>query len=145
MVDCILIQVIHPEPTKTIHMQKTVFLTMLAIAVSWVSCKKDNVSKGCAQEDFIGVYSGTESCQGSDDKSTTYEIKKQGSDLVMIDGDGNNFDITTDDCKLTVPSVDLILVEFSGDGSLNGKELTVNLNLGALGFTTKCVFKGNKS
>ncbi|MCB0599838.1 MAG: hypothetical protein KDC28_01370 [Saprospiraceae bacterium] len=126
-------------------MQKIVFFALLAFAISWVSCKKDNVSKGCTQDDFIGVYSGTESCQNADDESTTYEIKKLGSDLVMTDGGGNNYNLTTDDCKFTIPSVNLILFELSGDGSLNGKELTVNVSLGALGFNTTCVFRGNKS
>lgn len=122
---------------------KHTFLFLLFTLLTLAACKKDNVGSGCSLDDFVGTYTGTEDCDGSEE-AATFTINKAGNSLTLTDNDGNNYELEVDDCSFEIPEVNLIIAEYSGDGFINGDNLTVNLKASALGFTSNCRFEGSK-
>ncbi len=97
-----------------------------------ISCGGDDDE--CAQENWVGMYSGTESCAG-DVVDATMDVTSSGEGVIMtITSNGTTVELVEaalDGCNSSI-SVD----SFSANGSLNGDEIVLNTSF----FGSACVY-----
>lgn len=125
-------------------MFKNLFFGLAVGTLLLSSCKKDDENNdSCIQTDFIGTYTGTNSCEGQDAESVTFTIIERGGDLYLSDSD-QEYAIQTNGCTLEIPSINLIFAEVSGTGKLEGNKLTVTQNISVFGISTSCKFEGTR-
>ena len=125
---------------KRMLLLSVLFLTLL-------SCGKDEEDGGggsCTNADLIGTYSGNAECDGDTPTAADVMIVDRSGKLFYIDSDGQEYAMTVDGCKFTIPKVDIIFASVSGSGTLNGKELSTSFVVDLIGIKSTCKFKGTK-
>ncbi len=110
-----------------------------------LSCKKDEDSGPCSKSDFVGTYTGIYTCDGEDPVSDVdYKVEERSGEYYIVDNDGESYKMSISGCSFTVPETNLILLTVSGDGELDGKEITFNSKLSILTIPLNCTFVGTK-
>lgn len=122
------------------------FITLALFCLVFVSsaCRKDGDNGPCMEDDFVGVYTGSYICNGAEANEVEVSIEKNNGRLEYNDGDGFVYPISVSGCKIKVPEFNILVAKLSGDGRLEGNELTVSVSYTSFGNKTSCNFEGSK-
>ena len=120
------------------------FLLFVLASSLYFSCGKDDASGSCTNSDFIGTYAGDSACDGDPSSAEEVTILEKSGKLYFVDSDGEEYPMTVNGCKFTIPVIDVIFASVSGSGTLNGKELSSSFTISAFGQSSACTFKGTK-
>ena len=122
------------------------FLAMSAVLTLSVGCNDDD-GPTCTQEEFLGTYNGTDECTSSGIPASTITITAgTSSNQLIINGGGTPSDqvATIDGCGFSWGETTLG-TGFTGNGSIDGNDLTYTVKSEALGTTVfQCTFTGSK-
>jgi len=85
---------------------------------------------------IVGTYSGNSECDAGADAPNgpiTYTVEFiSGNSYSATDQDGGELLFTADGCDITIPELEFeffgIMIATSGDGSLDGNQMNLNIN-----------------
>ena len=128
-------------------MKRVFFLLAMSAVLSFsVGCNDDD-GPSCAQEDFLGTYTGTDECTSAGIPASEIIITAgASSNQLVINGGGTPSDqvATIDGCSFSWGETTLG-TGFTGNGSIDGNMLTYTIKSEALGSTVfQCTFSGTK-
>lgn len=122
-------------------MKLNLFL-ILAVLFTLSSCGDDD----CVQADWLGTYTGTESCEG-ETTDATIVVTAQGTDMLSFsiesDGSTTSFDLPLDGCSTSsVEEEDEIRLELSA--SLDGNDLSIDSDFTVGSDSAACEYRVTK-
>ncbi len=96
----------------------------------------------CTSSDFIGSYLGTIFCSDNESEDISVLITEGNNDSIVMDIDGESYDIEVDGCNLIIPESSFeflgLVTTVSGEGELDGNILSITQNVTAFGITETC-------
>lgn len=121
---------------------------MLLLAFS--ACKKDDddVTTVCMQDDWVGTYSGTVDCDGTEE-AVTVTITASGTDNIIIKYESAS--TTTEYDPLPFNGCDLNVsgtvsgITVNADVTLNGDQLDMSETISIGGNTTTCTIAATRN
>lgn len=122
---------------------KKFFYSFLVLTLLF-SCKKEEESSSCAKSDFVGTYTGIYKCDTEESETLEYKIVERGGALFLVAGVDDEYELNATGCDFEIPETDVFFVTESGDGKLNGKEITINFKVSIIGIPLNCTYVGKK-
>lgn len=117
------------------------------------SCSSD---PDCTSETVPGTYTGTNNCDDTGTSGVDLPVGTQtfviahlgGNSYSATNQDGDETAFTMDGCNITIPDLEFeffgIMISTSGDGSISGDELKLNITTGVDGVEFTCNYVGTK-
>lgn len=133
-------------------MRNLIFLFVLGLGL--VSCGGGD---DCTPETVAGTYTGINNC---DDTAASAGVDLNEGEITFTvehiaensysatDSNGDATVFTLDGCNVTVPDLEFeffgIMINTSGDGEINGDQLTLNITTSVDGLSFTCNYVGTK-
>lgn len=122
--------------------------TLAILGFGFIAFSCNDSSETCSQADWVGVYTGTQTCNGETvDATVTITASGESAIIVSILADGTTIELDPadiDGCNYDIEGRDAEL-SLSADGSLSGETVTFNTELfigGQLG--SRCTITGTR-
>lgn len=127
-------------------------LLLFTLVLGLVACGGGD---DCTSETVPGTYTGSNTCDDAPasvdlpEGDVTFTITHLGgNNYAATDQDGEEVAFTMNGCDITIPDLEFeffgIMLSTSGDGKIDGDQLTLNITTGVDGLEFTCNYIGTK-